>query len=196
MLRGGRLRRGGSRTAPRTGGSRQRPDRRVISWMPRFVGHGRPRVLLRPVTLGRVVAVVAVDLVQPLRLGVPRFELVVAHRPRRRDAVGVLDLTEVRRPQPVQGGAVELRRPTDEVVDLRLERLAVGVVPGVGGDVPAVEEHRLGVPVLRLPREEVAPFQQQDPFARGGQGVGQGAAPGSGSNDDDVVVLGHRSLLA
>ena len=114
----------------------------------RFVGDGRPRVLLRPVTLGRVVAVVAVDLVQPLRLGVPGLEVVVAHRPGRRDAVGVLDLTEVLRAQPVEGGAVQLRRPADEVVDLRLERLAVGVVPGVGRDVLAVEEHRLGVPVL------------------------------------------------
>ena len=114
----------------------------------RFVGDGRPRVLLRPVTLGGVVAVVAVHLVQPLRLRVPGLEVVVAQRPGRRDAVGVLELTEVLRAQPVERGAVQLRRPADEVVDLRLERLAVGVVPGVGRDVLAVEEHRLGVPVL------------------------------------------------
>jgi hypothetical protein len=39
-------------------------------------------------------------------------------RPRWRDAVGVLDLSEVALPQPVEGRYVDLGRPTDEVVDL------------------------------------------------------------------------------
>ena len=107
----------------------------------------------------------------------------------------MLDLAEVLRPQPVQRGAVELRRPADEVVDLRLERRAVGVVPGVGRDVPAVDEHRLGLPVLRLARQEVAPLQQQDPLAGRGKGVGEGAASGPCPDDDDVVVIGHHALL-
>ena len=44
----------------------------------------------------------------------------------------MLDLAEVLGAQPVQRGPVELGGPADEVVHLRLERLAVGVVPGVG----------------------------------------------------------------
>ena len=107
----------------------------------------------------------------------------------------MLDLPEVLRPQPVQRGAVELRRPADEVVDLGLERRAVGVVPGVGRDVPAVDEHRLGLPVLRLPRQEVAPLQQQDPLAGRGKRVGEGAASGPRPDDDDVVAIGHHPLL-
>ena len=70
-------------------------------------------------------------LVDALGLGVVRLHLVVADRPRGRDAVAVAQLAEVLGAQPVQRGAVELRRAADEVVDLRLERLAVAVVPGV-----------------------------------------------------------------
>ena len=161
----------------------------------RLVGDGGPRVLLRPRALGRILAVAAVHLVQPLGLGVEGLEVVVAERPRRRDAVGVLDLAEVLRAQPVERGAVQLGGPADEVVDLRLERGAVGVVPGVGRDVPAFQEHLLGLPVLGLARQEVAPFEQQDPLAGRREGVGQGAPTGPGPDDDDVVVVGHRALL-
>ena len=52
----------------------------------RLVRHGRPRVLLAPVPLGRVFAVIAVHLVEPLRLGVVGLEVVVRDRPRRRHA--------------------------------------------------------------------------------------------------------------
>ena len=68
--------------------------------------------------------------------------------------------------QPVQRGAVQLGRAADEVVHLRLERGAVGVVPRVGRDVPAVDEHRVGIPVRHLARQEVAPFEQQDALPR------------------------------
>ena len=103
------------------------------------------------------------------------------------------DLAEVLRAQPVERGAVELGGAADVVVDLRLERLAVGVVPGVLGDVLAVDEHRLGVPVVHLPRQVVAPLQQQDLLAGRGEGVGQRAAAGAAADDDDVVVVGHVS---
>ena len=54
-----------------------------------------------------------------------------------------------------------------------------------------VDEHRLGIPVVHLPGQEVAPLEQQDLLARAGQGVGQRAAAGPAADDDDVVVLGH-----
>ena len=127
-----------------------------------LVRDGRPRVRLGPRPLGGVLAGVAVDLVQLLGLGVPRLEVVVGQRPRRGEAVDVADLAEVLRTQPVERGAVELGGAADVVVDLRLERLAVGVVPGVLGDVLAVDEHRLGTPVVHLPGQVVAPLQQQD----------------------------------
>ena len=64
---------------------------------PRLMRDRRPRVLLRPVALGRVLAVVAVHLVQLLGLRVPRLEVVVGQRPGRGEPVDVLDLAEVLR---------------------------------------------------------------------------------------------------
>ena len=163
---------------------------------PRLMRDRRPRVLLRPVALGRVLAVIPVHLVQLLGRRVPRLEVVVGQRPGRGDPVDVLDLAEVLGPQPVQGRAVHLGGPADEVVHLGLERLAVPVEPGVLGDVLARHEHRLGVPVVHLAGQEIAPFQQQDPLARIGQGVRQRPAPGSGPDDDHVIVLAHAPTIA
>ena len=158
-----------------------------------LVRHRRPRVLLAPRTLGRVVAVVAVHLVEPLRLRVIGLEVVIGHRPGRRQPVDVLEVAEVLGSEPVQRGAVHLRRTADEVVHLRLERGAVGVVPRVGRDVAPVDEDRLGVPVRHLTREEVAAFEQQDAFPRCGQCVRQRPTARAGPDDDHIEALWHMS---
>src|SRR4029453_6459901 len=118
---------------------------------------------------GGVLAARPVDLVALFGQGVVGLHVVVADRPGRRDAVVVLQLAEVLPSQPVQRRAVQLGGAADEVVDLRLEGLALGVVPGVGGDVAVVDEHIRGGPVLRLAGQPAAPLQQQDALARGGQ---------------------------
>ena len=98
---------------------------------PGLVGDRRIRVRRARRRLGRVLPAGAVHLVEVLGLRVVRLELVVLDRPRGRDAVVVAELAEVLLAEPVERGAVELGRPADEVVDLRLERLAFLVVPGV-----------------------------------------------------------------
>ena len=102
------------------------------------------------------------------------------------------DLPEVLGTQAVEGGAVQLGGAAHEIVDLGLEGGAVAVVPGVLRDVPPVDEHVVGRPVLGLPGQEVAPLEQEHLFARRGQGVGQGPSAGSGSDDDDVERFGHQ----
>jgi hypothetical protein len=47
-------------------------------------------------------------------------------------------------------------------VDLRLERLALVVIPGVLRDVPVVDENVGGVPVRGLAGQPVAALEQQD----------------------------------
>jgi len=165
----------------------------VICWKG-LVGHRRPRVLLAPVALGRVLAVVAVHLVQPLGLRVPGLEVVVGERPGRGEAVGVMELAEVLGSQTVERGAVQLRRAAHVVVDLGLEGRPVGVVPGVGRDVLAVDEHRARVPVVHLPGQEVAALEEQDLLSRRGEGVRKRAATRARPDDDHVVVVRHRSL--
>jgi len=49
----------------------------------RLVRHRRPGIRLRAMTLRRILAAVAVDLIQRLGLAVPRLEVVVAEGPRR-----------------------------------------------------------------------------------------------------------------
>jgi len=96
----------------------------------RLMRNRRPRVFLRPGTLGRILAVQTTYLIQPFGLGVPGLELLVAERPGRRYAIDVHDLAEVRRAQPAQGGTVELGGTADVVVHPRLEGGPRRVVPG------------------------------------------------------------------
>ena len=124
-----------------------------------------------------------------LGLGVVRLEVLVADRPRGRDAVVVPQLAEVLWPQPEQRGAVELGVAADVVVDLRRELVAVPVEPELRGAVLPLDEHRRRLPVVPLPGQVVAALEQQDLLARGGQSVREGASAGAGADHDDVVVL-------
>ena len=108
---------------------------------PWLVGHGGMRVRRARRRLGRVLSARAVHVVELLRERVVRLQLVVGDRPRRRDAVVVLQLAEVLLAEPVQRGAVQLRRASHEVVHPRLEGLAARVVPRVRRDVAVVHEH-------------------------------------------------------
>jgi hypothetical protein len=154
---------------------------------PRLVRDGWERVRSARVGLGRVLIVSTVYLVKVLRLGVVGLDLLVRDRPRGRDPVVVPELPEVLLSQTVERCAVELRRPTHEVVDLRLEGLALVVVPRVLGDVAVVDEDILRQTVLRLAGEPVAALQQQDPLARRREVACKRAAAGTGSDDDHVI---------
>ena len=101
----------------------------------------------------------------------------------------VAELAEVLLAQAVERRAVELGGAADEVMDLRLEGLGgLAVVPGLLGDVAVVDEHVRRGPVLRLAPQPVPALEQQDPLARGGEAIDEGAAPGAAADDDHVVV--------
>ena len=103
----------------------------------------------------------------------------------------VANLAEVFLAQPVERGAVHLRRPADEVMHLRLEGLAIRVVPGLRRNVAVVDEHVLSEPVLGLPREPASALQQEDPLAGGREAVDEGAAAGAATDHDHVVGVAH-----
>ena len=71
--------------------------------------------------LGRVLAGLAVDEVEPLGLGVVGLEVGVGDRPRRRDAAVVRDLAEVALAKAEQDRAVDLGVAADEVLRVRAE---------------------------------------------------------------------------
>jgi len=76
-------------------------------------------------------------------------------------------------------------------VDLRLERVRVSVVPRLGRDVAAVDEHVLSAPVVRLARQPVAALEQQDALPRWRQTVYQRATAGTAADHDHIVCVGH-----
>ena len=161
------------------------------SWETAGNGIGRARR-----RLGRVLAARAVHLVELLGLRVVGLHLVVGDRPGRRDAVVVLELAEVLLAQAVERRAVELGRAADEVVDLRLERLALGVVPGVRRDVAVVDED-----VLRRASSAARAAASRRARAAGSacptapSRCDQRAAAGAAADDDHVVVA-HRDPIS
>ncbi len=146
---------------------------------PRLVRDRRERVRPARGRLGRILAARAVHLVELLGLRVVRLELVVGDRPGGRDPVVVAELAEVLLAQAVERRAVQLGRAADEVVDLRLERLAIPVDPRVRRDVAVVDEDVLRQPVLRLARQPVASLEQEDPLAGRRQVAGERPAAGA-----------------
>ena len=159
---------------------------------PGLVGDRGVRVGRAGRRLGRILAPRAVHLVHRLGGGVIRLHVRIRDGPGRRQAVVVMNVAEVLLAHPVERGAVQLGGAADEVMHLRLEeRLALHVVPAVGRDVAALDEHVLGRPVGRLAGQPVAALEQQDALARRGEVAGEGAAACPGTDHDDVVVLTH-----
>ncbi len=141
--------------------------------------------------LGGVFAPGAVHLPQMFSLGIVGGEVGEADGPGRGDPAGVLDLLEVALAQAHEGRAVEAGVSAHPVVGVGGEGLVVLVVPLFLGAIAVLDEHRLGVPVLRLPGQVLAPLQDQDGLARRRQPLGQGRTPGPGADDDHVEMAGH-----
>ena len=100
----------------------------------------------------------------------------------------VAGLAEVLLAKPVGRGAVELRRPADEVVDARLERPAVPVVPRVRRDVAVVHEYRLGQPVPRA-RAGASRRARAGGSACRARGGARAFRPRARPDDDHVVGI-------
>ena len=74
----------------------------------------------------------------------------------------VTELAEVLLAQAEQGRAVELGVPSHPVVRVRMEVLALDVLPDLLGLVLAVEIDLAGIPGVLLARHVVAPLDEED----------------------------------
>jgi len=137
--------------------------------------------------LGGVLPDRAVHLIELFSLAVERLEVVVAERPRGRDAVVMGHLLEVAATEAGQACAVHLGIPPDPVVGARLEWLpGSGVVPGLRRDVALLDEHVVGLAVLRLPGQELAALDDQYVQAGVFQCPGEGSATHTGADDHHI----------
>jgi hypothetical protein len=155
----------------------------------RLVAHGWKRIGCAGRWIGGVVAALAVDVVELFRLRVVRFELLVPDRPVGRRAVGSAMSSKILLAQPKHRGAEHLGRAADEVMDTRLERLAVRVVPRVLRHVTVLHEDFGRIPILLLARQIVAAFEDENALAGRSKLEGERAATGSAADDDEIVVI-------
>src|SRR6266700_729008 len=79
-------------------------------------------------------------------------------------------------------------------MDAGMKRLAVLVAPGLVRLVALAGEDGLAAPVLPLARQIVAPLEDQDALARWREPVGERAASGTASDDDDIVTISAHDL--
>jgi hypothetical protein len=91
--------------------------------------------------------------------------------------------------QAEQRRAIHLGRATDKIMDARLERLVVAIMPDVAGNVAIPDEDFVHVPVLFFARQIVATFKDQDAFAQWRELECQRAATCAATDDDHVVVI-------
>src|SRR3974390_1143987 len=103
------------------------------------------------------------------------------------------NLSKVLLPQPEQSSSIELGVSADVIIGVRMEFLAISVAPDFLGLILAFGIDRFGIPVVRLTRDVVAAFQQQNALSGWRQFVGQRAAARARADDDNVVVVsvGH-----
>ncbi len=145
--------------------------------------------------LGGIVSARAMHLPQALGLVVIGRQVRELDRPCRRDPSGVGRLLEVAVAQPHQGRAIEGGVAAHPIVGVGRERLAGLVVPALLGAIAMLDEHRLGVPVLGLARQVLAPLQDQNRLAGGRQPLGDGPAPRARADDHHVEMGGQGSVL-
>jgi hypothetical protein len=107
----------------------------------------------------------------------------------------VTQLAEVLRPEPEQGSAVELGVAADVVVHLRSELVAVLVEPRFPCQILAAHEDGGRLPVVPLPWQIVAAFEQKDALPRWRESVDQRATTCSRADDDHVVIVAVRHAL-
>ena len=159
----------------------------------RFVRHRRIRVWVVAPGLSWIRSPQAMRVIHLFGLCIVGRYLFVGDRPRRRDSIVMPQLAEVLFAKPVQRSAIHLGGSAYTVVHLRLERFSVAVIPGFLRNIAVLHKHRCSIPILGLAFEPVAAFQNEDILPGRCQLPGQRAATRSAADDDDVVILCHRS---
>ena len=76
---------------------------------------------------------------------------------------------------------------------IRPELATVLVEPALVDPVAEMFPDRFWIPVLVLPRDEVAALEDQDPRGSVRKRLGKRAAARAAADDDDVVMVGHRA---
>ena len=129
------------------------------------------------------------DVKELFRAGIIRLHIGVGDGPRGRDAALVPDDAEIFGAHAEHGRAVHFGLAAHEIRLLRVELLAVFILPGFLGVIAVVEEDRGGIPVELFLRQEGAALQDQDLLAGLGEVQGERSAARSGADDNRVKFV-------
>src|SRR6516225_4304692 len=116
---------------------------------------------------GGVLAALAVHMILILGLVVVRVEILIGDRPCWRNPTVMTNLAEVLSTQPEERSSIKFRIAAYIVVDVRMEVLAVPVLPHFLRLILAVKVNGGGAPVVFLARDVIAPFEQQNSLTGG-----------------------------
>ena len=106
----------------------------------------------------------------------------------------VTNLAEVLFAKAEERRAVEFRVATDVVIGMRMERLAILVLPHFFGVIFRFDVDRPRTPIVLFAPNVVTPLYLEDLFTGWGEVIGESPAPRAGA-DDDHVVMGHAGAL-
>src|SRR5215470_14587306 len=169
----------------------QTQTRKVITQLlnPPFVPDGRMRIGTACGGLGGVSPTLAVHVIQVFGFRVISLEVLVRDRPRRGHTAVVPQLCEILLPQPEESRAVEFRIPPHVIVCVRVKWLAGLVSPNLLRLIFALNVYGPWTPVVLLPRDIIATFEEQDSLTQGSERVRKGSPAGAGADDDDVELF-------
>src|SRR6516162_10564363 len=98
-------------------------------------------------------------------------------------------LSEILLAQPHQCGPVEFRIAPDEVMSAGHKFAALYIPPGLDIVVSSFANHSTRIPVLLFSRDKVSALKQKDLLAGRRHAIRKRSAPGTGPDNDDVVVV-------
>jgi hypothetical protein len=103
----------------------------------------------------------------------------------------VPDFAKIFLTQPEEGRAIHFGVAPDVIVNSRMERATVPVVPGFLRLVFRVHEDRERIPILAFPRQIIAALEEEDALAGGSEPMRERAPARAAANDDEIVMLGQ-----
>src|SRR5665213_681105 len=107
----------------------------------------------------------------------------------------MLHFLKIAFPQAEERRAIHLRIAADPVGGLRMEGLALAILPDFVRMVAVLKKDCLGVPILFLLRQKSAAFKDENTLPARSEPLGESAAARARPDDDDVVMVRAHGFL-
>src|SRR5262249_20791577 len=123
---------------------------------PRFMADRRKPIRLAGWWFCRILTANPVNLIQILRFGVIRLQVLVRYWPGGRNSSVVSQFSKVLRSETHESGTIKLRITADEIMGTRHKFVSFHVSPRLNIVVPPFTHNRTRIPILLFTRNEIA----------------------------------------